>query len=144
MAEITPIKESQTYEVMNLWLRATTHANPFVEQDFWKNHYEVVKDKYINEQETFVYMDCDTIMGFVCITDDNMIGGLFVDPEYQNKGIGTELLNYLKEEYALLQIKIYANNRKAFKFATNSGFIIDGAIRHEHNNEIMYTMLWNE
>ena len=47
---------SQTYEVMDLWLKTTTHSNSFVEQNFWKKYYDSVKKKYIDEKDTFVYM----------------------------------------------------------------------------------------
>lgn len=135
---------SQTYEVMDLWLRTTTHSNSFVEQNFWEKYYDYVKEKYINEKDSFVYMDGDKIIGFTCVSTDNKIEGLFVDPDYQNRGIGTEIIDFLKSEYSILHIEVYARNRKALAFSTRLGFIIDGAIRHEHNNEVMYTMLWNE
>ena len=135
---------SQTYEVMDLWLKTTTHSNSFVEQNFWEKYYDSVKEKYIDEKDTFVYMQGGKIIAFACVSTDNMIEGVFVSPEYQNKGIGTEMINFLKSEYPILHIKVYARNRKALAFATRLGFIIDGAIRHEHNNEVMYTMLWNE
>ena len=124
MENIERMKPSQTYEVMDLWLRTTIHSNSFVE-------------------ENFVYIIDGKIVAFTGVTEDNRITGLFVDPEYQNKGIGTALINFLKSEYNMLHIPIYARNRKALAFATRTGFIIDGALRHEHNGEVMYTMLWN-
>lgn len=144
MAQIETMKPEQTYEVMDLWLRTTTHSNPFVEPNFWKNHYSNVKEQYINEKEPFVYIEDNKIVGFTGVTNDNQITGLFVDPDYQNRGIGTELINFLKSEYSLLHITIYAQNRKTYSFSTRMGFMIDGAIRHPHNNEIMYTMLWSK
>lgn len=96
-----------------------------------------------NGKENFVYIIDGKIVAFTGVTEDNRITGLFVDPEYQNKGIGTALINFLKSEYNMLHIPIYARNRKALAFATRTGFIIDGALRHEHNGEVMYTMLWN-
>lgn len=137
------MEKNQTYEVMDLWLRTTMHSNSFVEQNFWEKHYDFIKDKYINEKDTFVYMENGKIIAFTCVSDDNKIGGLFVDPDCQNRGIGTEIINFLKSEYSILHIEVYARNRKALAFATRMGFIIDGAIRHEYNNEVMYTMLWN-
>ena len=108
-----------------------------------KTAYDFVKEKYINGKENFVYIIDGKIVAFTGVTEDNRITGLFVDPEYQNKGIGTALINFLKSEYNMLHIPIYARNRKALAFATHTGFIIDGALRHEHNGEVMYTMLWN-
>ena len=136
--------KTNTYEVMDLWLRATTHSNPFVEPNFWETHYDYVKDTYIKENDTFIYISDGKIVGFASVSADNGIDGLFVDPDYQNRGIGTELIDFLKSEYSMLQTNIYAKNRKALAFSMKLGFIIDGAIRHEKNNEVMYTILWTE
>ncbi len=144
MADIKPMNKADTYDVMDLWLRTTMHSNPFVEQNFWKTYYDFVKEKYINGKDAFICTDNDKVIAVACVSSDNMITGLFVDPDYQNAGLGTEMINFLKSEYPLLHVEIYARNRKALAFAGKTGFIIDGAIRHEYNNEVMYTMLWNE
>ena len=47
MEHIERMKPSQTYEVMDLWLRTTIHSNSFVEENFWETHYDFVKEKYI-------------------------------------------------------------------------------------------------
>ena len=99
MENIERMKPSQTYEVMDLWLRTTIHSNSFVEENFWETHYDFVKEKYINGKENFVYIIDGKIVAFTGVTEDNRITGLFVDPEYQNKGIGTALINFLKSEY---------------------------------------------
>ena len=95
MENIERMKPSQTYEVMDLWLRTTIHSNSFVEENFWETHYDFVKEKYINGKENFVYIIDGKIVAFTGVTEDNRITGLFVDPEYQNKGIGTALINFL-------------------------------------------------
>lgn len=139
---IKPMNKSETYEVMDLWLRTATRSHDFVEPDFWKTHYDYVKEKYIDDKEVFVYTEGDKIVGFTVVGADNEIGGLFVDPDYQNKGIGKELIDFLKSEYPLLHVKVYAKNRKALAFSVRLGFVIDGAIKHRHNEEVMYTMIW--
>lgn len=144
MTNITLMNKSQNYEVMDLWLRTTTHENPFVEPNFWETHYDLFKKKYINKNDTFICTEEGKIIGFACVTPDNKLAGLFVAPECQNRGVGTEIVEFLQEEYSLLHIEVYAKNRKALSFAAQMGFIIDGAIRHELNNEVMYTMMWSE
>jgi putative acetyltransferase len=138
------MNKAHTYDVMDLWLRTANHSNSFVEEHFWEKYYDFVKEKYIREKDTFLCMEDEKVIAFTCVTSDNMIAGLFVDPAYQNKGIGTEMIDFLKSEYPILHIEVYARNRKALSFAAKMGFLIDGAIRHEHNNEVMYTMLWNK
>lgn len=144
MTNIKRSDKSQTYEILNLWLRTATHANPFIEDNFWEKHYDKVKNKYFANSEDFVYIIDDKIVGFICITDENNIAGLFVDPDYQNQGIGTELIEFAKTEYSLLHLNVYAKNRSVLEFSTRRGFLIDGAIRNPDNEEIQYTMIWNE
>ena len=143
MENIERMKPSQTYEVMDLWLRTPSESTTFDDENFGQTHYHWVTEQDIHGKENFVYIIDGKIVAFTGVTEDNRITGLFVDPEYQNKGIGTALINFLKSEYNMLHIPIYARNRKALAFATRTGFIIDGALRHEHNGEVMYTMLWN-
>ena len=53
MENIERMKPSQTYEVMDLWLRTTIHSNSFVEENFWETHYDFVKEKDRNTFSTF-------------------------------------------------------------------------------------------
>ena len=98
MENIERMKPSQTYEVMDLWLRTTIHSNSFVEENFWETHYDFVKEKYINGKENFVYIIDGKIVAFTGVTEDNRITGLFVDPEYQNKLAAEQKLKANKEK----------------------------------------------
>ena len=138
------MNKSETYDVMDLWLRTSNYSNSFVAADFWQTHYDYIKQKYIDKKDTFVYVKDDKIVGFTVVAADNEIGGLFVDPEYQNNGIGTELINFLKNEYPCLRADVYARNRKAFRFSVELGFKVNEAKRHGSNNEVMYRMVWDE
>ena len=71
MENIERMKPSQTYEVMDLWLRTTIHSNSFVEENFWETHYDFVKEKYINGKENFVYIIDGKIVAFTGVTEDN-------------------------------------------------------------------------
>lgn len=138
------MRKSETYDVMDLWLRTSNYSNSFVEAEFWATHYDYVKQKYIDRKDTFVYTYDGKIVGFTVVGADNEIGGLFVDPEFQNRGIGRELIDFLKSAYPMLRADVYARNRKAFHFSVSLGFVVYGAMRHGANNEVMYNMIWKE
>lgn len=144
MVNIRRAEKPQTYEILDLWLRSATHANPFIENNFWEKNYDEIKNKYFSESEGFVYIIDNKIVGFICITDENNIVGLFVDPDYQNQGIGTKLIEFAKTEYSMLHLNVYAKNRSMLAFSTHRGFLIDGAIRDSDSEQIQYTMIWNE
>ncbi|MGN0148914.1 MAG: GNAT family N-acetyltransferase [Clostridia bacterium] len=144
MANIKRAEKSQTYEILDLWLRTAVHSNPFIENNFWEKYYDKIKNKYFTDSEGFVYIIDNKIVGFICVTDDNSIQGLFVDPDYQKQGIGTEMIEFAKTEYSLLHLTVYAKNRSMLNFSTHRGFVIDGAIRNPYNEQIQYTMIWSE
>lgn len=138
------MEKSRTYDVLELWLKNLMIANPFIEENFWEKHYSVIKNKYINEKDIFVYKEDDVIKGFICVAEDNFIAGLFVDPEYQGNGIGKKLLSFVKTEYSLLHVNVYAKNKAALSFASREGFVIDGATLNPEDEEIQYEMYWRE
>lgn len=138
------MNNSEAYEILDLWMRSLTHGNSFIENDFWQKHYDIAKEKYFNEKDNFVYTTDGKITGFICVDSENSVQGVFVDPDYENKGIGTALMDYIKESYNMLHMCVYMKNRRALKFANYHGFLIDGATRDPIDNEIQYTMIWNE
>lgn len=144
MVNIKQAGKPQMYEIFDLWQRVETKSNSFISDNFWETHYDEVKKKYFTNSECFAYTSDDKIVGFVCISEKNNIAGVFVDPDFQNQGIGTALIEYAKTEYSMLNVNVYAKNREALKFAANRGFIIDGAVLNSDNDEIQYTMIWNE
>ena len=142
---IRRMEQSETYEILDLWMRSLTHGNSFIENNFWQKHYDIAKETYLNEKDHFVYTD-DTgkIVGFISVDSANSIRGIFVDPNYENRGIGTALMNFVKDSYTLLHMNVYMKNRRTLEFAGYHGFLIDGAIRDPINGEIQYTMIWTQ
>jgi len=60
--------------------------------------------------DTFIYEENNLIKGFISGNDYNKdnwceIGRLYVDPEFQNSGIGKKLLEYMKEYYKKMHYK---------------------------------------
>lgn len=142
---IRRLEKSESYELLDLWMRSFTHGNSFIENDFWQKHYDIAKETYLNEKDNFVYTDDNgQIIGFICVDSTNSVRGVFVDPKYENRGIGTALMNYVKDIYTILRMNIYMKNKNTLNFATYHGFLIDGALRDPINGEIQYTMLWSK
>ena len=144
MAEIKRMAKTDSYEILDFWMRSVTKANSFIENDFWQKHYDEAKTQYVNGKDNFEYVQYGKIVGFICVDSENQINGIFVDPKYQNQGIGTMLLQHIQTLYSILHINVYMKNRNTLEFATYCGFLIDGAIRNPINNEVQYTMIWTE
>lgn len=88
--------------------------------------------------EIYVYILKEGIVGFIGL-NENYIEGIFVDTNNQCNGIGTSLLNKIKENRNNLTLSVYKKNIKAINFYKKNGFIITS----ENIDEIEYTMTWN-
>ena len=90
-----------------------------------------------------MYIENDKIEGFIGINED-YIEGIFVNSNYQNKGIGTALLNKAKEAKEELTLNVYEKNRKAIKFYEKNGFKIVKEAVDKETNEKEFRMIWNK
>ncbi len=144
MSKIQKMEDNQSYEILDLWLRCTADANPFFEPDFWQNNYEEIKEKYLTGCQNYVYMEGSIVLAFICVTDNNFINGLFVEPDHRGKGIGRKLLQYVKSCYDELHLNIYAKSRKMLKFVSSEGFLINGALYQEESGQVKYTLTYKK
>ena len=53
----------------------------------------------------------DDIKGVISIINNEFIGVLFVDTEYQGNGIGKELIDYAIDRYKKLNLAVYKDNK---------------------------------
>ena len=98
-------------EVMSLWLHANIESHSFIETDYWKKNYDMVR-KLIPEAEVFVAEENEEIQGFIGLTD-TYIAGIFVKATEQSKGIGTELLRTVMKLKDHLKLNVYKKNMRA-------------------------------
>ena len=137
---IRKIESKDIDKIMNIWLKSTINAHDFISKVYWENNYNTVKDVYIPMAETFVYEEEECIKGFISIVNDEFIGALFVDMDFQNRGIGKKLINFAYEKYKNLNLAVYKENKKSVNFYINRGFKIIKEQTNEdsgHNEYIM-------
>ena len=53
---------------MDLWLHANIESHSFIEADYWKKNYDMVR-KLIPEAKVFVAEENEEILGFIGLTD---------------------------------------------------------------------------
>lgn len=137
---IRSIENKDIDKIMNIWLRSTIKAHDFIQKEYWKKNYNIVKDIYIPMAETFVFEDEECIKGFISIINNKFIGALFVDIDFQNSGIGKKLINHVTDRYKNLNLAVYKENKKSVDFYINRGFKITKEQINEdsgHNEYIM-------
>ena len=73
---------------------------------------------------------------------NHYIAGIFVKKEARSKGIGTQLLNYVKNIKPALSLNVYQKNTRAIAFYQREHFIIQSENIDTDTNENELTMVW--
>ena len=106
---------------------------------------EMLEDKY---SKIYVYEMDDMIVGFIIATDLKEtcdILSLIVDPEYRNKKVATNLIDYLiselDENLKLITLEVRANNTAAIHLYDKFGFeVVNVRKKYYSNGDDAYLM----
>ena len=99
-----------TAAVMQVWLETIVEAHDFVNESYWHGAIDNMRSNYLLNSESYVYTVNGGIVGFISIIEDNTIGAIFVEKPFQKKGIGTQLMDCVKENHEKLYISVYEKN----------------------------------
>lgn len=139
---IRKFKKNDINDVMKIWKNENIKAHKFIPKEYWKSNYKYVKE-ILPVAEIYVYVIEKTIIGFIGL-NKNYIEGIFIDTNNQGNGIGTLLLNKVKERQNTLTLNVYKKNTHAIHFYKKNGFIITNENIDENTGELEYTMVWNK
>ena len=99
---------------------------------------EILED--FNRMDFFIYKTNSEIVGVSSLMINKDIGvicKMYVLPEYQNKGVGTKIMEDLEKKAKKLKLRklrllaIWSNNQKIIKFYNKFGFRVVGKIERE-------------
>ena len=125
-------------EVMSIWLETNIKTHDFIEANYWREHFQMVKE-VLPQAEVYVDEEDGKIRGFIGITQ-GYIAGIFVSGDYQGQGIGSQLLDKAKDLYKSLTLSVYTKNDRAVSFYLRKGFKIIEEQKDESTNEQEYVM----
>ena len=129
-------------QLAQIWLNGNLQAHSFIPAQYWENQFVNIK-KMLPEANIFVYRNNETIIGFLGELD-GYIAGLFVDMNYRNQGVGSRLINYLKQITDKLTLSVYVDNINAVNFYENKDFIIDSVGMDTETESNEYHMIWEK
>lgn len=81
------------------------------------------------------------IVGFIGLNED-FIEGIFVRDNVRSRGVGRELLNYVKDRRNQLMLGVYQKNLRAIRFYQREEFLVRQEGVDGNTGEKEYTMLW--
>ena len=141
---IRKFKEDDLNTVMQIWFDTNIKAHHFISRQYWIDNYEMVKD-ILPKKEIYVYEDdnINQINGFIGLMD-NYTAGIFVNKNNQSRGIGKQLVDYVKEIKETLNLSVYQKNIRAISFYQREQFIIQSEHIDNDNNEKEFIMIWSK
>lgn len=80
-------------------------------------------------ESIWVYDD-EFVKGMIRL-DEKQIAELYIDTFFENKGIGSKLINYAIEQFDCDFLWVLEKNREAIQFYQRHGFVITGEKQYE-------------
>jgi len=136
---IRKYNETEIPILVDIWEKASKIAHPFLDDKFTQMVKKEMQEMYLPNSNTWVYEESNTIVGFISMID-NEIGGLFVNPQNHSKGIGTSLVNYMKQFHKELEVEVFEQNKIGRPFYEKFGFKTINEYVYEQTNQKVLRM----
>lgn len=120
--------------ILDIWDKASTFAHPFLPASFVEKVKKDMREIYIPNSESWIFEEKGNVVGFIGMMD-NEIGGLFVLPEFHSNGIGTQLVNFVLQNFKTLEVEVFEKNKTGRAFYQKYGFVNDKKFKHEESGE---------
>lgn len=120
---IREFEETDIEVILDIWLHASIVAHDFIDADYWYSKRDDMRNVYFPSATTYVYENSGRVSGFISMVE-NYIAAIFVLPESQGKGIGKQLIDFVKSQYGKLELSVYKENEASVAFYKKQGFRI--------------------
>lgn len=140
---IRTLRTEELDKAVSIWYSASIKAHDFIPEEYWSSQKQNMRDLYLPNCESWVYEADSLILGFVSYYEGG-IPAIFVDPKSQSQGIGTQLLDHLKNNYSKLTLTVYAENEKTHQFYIHQDFSDVGKCICEHTGKEQFEMCWTK
>lgn len=126
---IRPYADEDLEELLDVWYRASLIAHSFLGEEFLASERRDVAGHWLPMAETMVYEADGRVVGFLALIG-NEVGAIFVDPDYQGRGMGRALMDRARESRPFLELNVFEANTVGRSFYDAYGFeLVD---RHIH------------
>lgn len=116
--------------VIDVWFAASLLATPFLSKNFLENEREMLRTVWLKEADTWVYEEDGQVAGFLSLIG-NEVGGIFVHPDVQGRGVGTTLMDHARSLCDELHLDVFEENAIGRRFYERYGFEVEYTHVHE-------------
>jgi len=113
---------ADTETVATIWLDASLLAHPFLGLPLLLEHQQLVREKFLSVSENWLACCDGAPVGFISLLDESFVGGLFIAPGWQGRGIGRRLIHHALALKGRLSLEVYLRNEQAVRFYASLGF----------------------
>lgn len=112
--------------LLDVWEKSATVAHPFWTPDMLARERRDIAEKFLPVAETYVFEEAGAIVGFISMMG-NEVGGIFVAPECQGRGIGRALMDVARTSRTALELDVFEDNAIGRAFYDAYGFTTVGS-----------------
>ncbi len=129
--------------LLALWLPSTIAAHPFVAETYWHESKALVRDQYIPQSCTWLYLQGEDPVGFISVLEQRFIGALFVAEPYHGQGVAQALMQQAQRHYSPLSLEVYQRNARACAFYHQQGFQVMEKYFNQETQATILIMSWS-
>ncbi len=140
---ILPFHKDSLNRVLDIWLQASIKAHDFVNADYWHSQVDNMRNLYLPNSEVYCFYHEKNVLGFYALYEDQL-AAIFVDPRYQGKGIGKQLLQHAKSQRESLSLSVYKSNKASHRFYQANDFTDETEQIDQHTGHVEIVMNYNK
>ena len=119
---LRPYRHDDLEVVLDIWYRASLIAHSFLPEEFFEAERRQIAEEWLPVSETTVAEADERVVGFLSLIGTE-VGGIFVDPEYQGRGIGRALMGHARRARPHLELAVFEDNLAGRRFYEAYGFL---------------------
>jgi putative acetyltransferase len=118
-------KTEDTDALITIWDKAEPLAHPFLSDEVRDQVRRDTVNIYLPNAETWVLENDGALVGFIAMIGTE-IGGLFLDPSEQGKGLGRHMVDHIVALKGPLTVEVFKDNKIGLPFYERYGFVVTG------------------
>ena len=118
---IRPYQKEDTDTIIDIWLKASELAHPFLKTDFIDQEKKNIREIYLPNTITWVYLHEDQPVGFISMIG-NEVGAIFLYPALHGKGFGRKMMDRVAQDHPDLEVEVFEKNTIGQAFYHKYGF----------------------
>lgn len=136
---IREFNDADIDDILDVWYKASCLAHPFLDKKFQDQEKINIREIYIPNTKTWVWIQDETIEGFISMMD-NEVGAIFVNPDKHGLGIGRKLMDFVSKLHPELEVEVFKENQIGRAFYDHYGFEVINEYIHEETQHALLRM----